>query len=142
MACYKETGSVKYYQILIAKQLVSEVLRGRHGEFGNHLGITKTKTTHTRNNYHPKKAQLIRKCVMSCKQCVRESTITDKLTVHHHKNHVNMSPDLNLPCRFIWFRKYLCQVAIKTLLQPRTCSLENCLRYLQRNKTPKQMPES
>ena len=38
-----ETGSVKYYQILIPKQLVNEVLRNLHGEFGKHPGITKTK---------------------------------------------------------------------------------------------------
>ena len=31
---YGETGSVKYYQILIPKQIVNEVLRNLHGEFG------------------------------------------------------------------------------------------------------------
>ena len=39
---YGESGSVKYYQILIPKQLVNEVLRNLHGEFGKHPGITKT----------------------------------------------------------------------------------------------------
>ena len=39
---YGETGSVKYYQILIPKQLVKEVLRNLHGEFGKHPGITNT----------------------------------------------------------------------------------------------------
>ena len=39
---YEETASVKYYQILIPKQLVNEVLRNLHGEFGKHPGITKT----------------------------------------------------------------------------------------------------
>ena len=39
---YGETGSVKYYQILIRKQLVNEVLRNLHGEFGKHPGISKT----------------------------------------------------------------------------------------------------
>ena len=39
---YGETGSVKYYQILIPKQLVIEALRNLHGEFGEHPGITKT----------------------------------------------------------------------------------------------------
>ena len=38
---YGEIGSVKYYQILIPKQLVIEVLRNLHGEFGKHPGITK-----------------------------------------------------------------------------------------------------
>ena len=39
---YGKTGSVKYYQTLIPKQLVIEVLRSLHGEFGKHPGITKT----------------------------------------------------------------------------------------------------
>ena len=39
---YGKTGSVKYYQILKPKQLVNEVLRNLHGEFGKHPGITKT----------------------------------------------------------------------------------------------------
>ena len=39
---YGETGSVKYFQILIPKQFVNEVLRNLHGEFGKHPGITKT----------------------------------------------------------------------------------------------------
>ena len=39
---YGEFGSVKYHQFLIPKQLVNEVLRNLHGEFGKHPGITKT----------------------------------------------------------------------------------------------------
>ena len=39
---YGDTGKVKYYQILIPKQLVTEVLRSFHGEFEKHPGITKT----------------------------------------------------------------------------------------------------
>ena len=39
-----ETGSVKYYQILIPKQLVREILRSLHGDFGKHPGIAKTIT--------------------------------------------------------------------------------------------------
>ena len=39
---FGETGSVKYYQILIPKQLVNGVLRSLHGEFGRHPGFTKT----------------------------------------------------------------------------------------------------
>ena len=39
---FGETGSVKYYQDLILKQSVNEVLRSLHGEFGKHPGITKT----------------------------------------------------------------------------------------------------
>ena len=39
---FEETGSVKYKQILIPKQLVKEVLCSLHGEFEKHPGITKT----------------------------------------------------------------------------------------------------
>ena len=39
---FGETGSVKYYQILIPKQLFNEVLRSLHGEFGQHPGISTT----------------------------------------------------------------------------------------------------
>ena len=39
---FGETSSVKYYQILIPKQLVNEVLRNLHGEFGRHPRISKT----------------------------------------------------------------------------------------------------
>ena len=39
---FRETGSVKHYQILIPKQLFEEVLRSLHGEFGKHPGIFKT----------------------------------------------------------------------------------------------------
>ena len=39
---FGETGTVKYYQILIPKQLIKEVLRTLHGEFGKHPGIYKT----------------------------------------------------------------------------------------------------
>ena len=39
---FAETGSVNYYQILIRKQLIVEVLISLHGEFGKHSGISKT----------------------------------------------------------------------------------------------------
>ena len=71
--CFGETGSVKYYQILIPKQLVNEVLRNLHGEFGRHPGISKTITAYSEKYYFPKMAQLIREWVMSCEHCIRES---------------------------------------------------------------------
>ena len=39
---FGETGSVKYYQILVLKQSANEVLRSLHGEIGKHPGISKT----------------------------------------------------------------------------------------------------
>ena len=63
---YGETGSVKYYQILIPKQLVNEVLRNLHGEFGKHPGITKTLIAYREKFYYPNMAKLIREWVLSC----------------------------------------------------------------------------
>ena len=72
---FGETGSFKYYQILIPKQLVKEVLRSLHGEFGKHPGICKTIIAYREKYYFPKTAQLIREWAMSCAQCIRESRI-------------------------------------------------------------------
>ena len=46
---YGETGNIKYYQLLIPKQLVDQVLRSLHGEFGEHPGITKTIIAYRQN---------------------------------------------------------------------------------------------
>ena len=77
---FGETGSVKYYQILIPKQLVKEVLRSLHREFGKHPGTFKTIKASSEKYYFPKMAQLIREWVMSCEQCIRESRIDRSLT--------------------------------------------------------------
>ena len=74
------TGSVKYYQILIPNQLVSEVLRSLHGDFGKHPGTTKTIIAYREKYYYPKMAQLIREWVMSCEKCIRELRINPQLT--------------------------------------------------------------
>ena len=76
---YGETGSVRYYQILIPKQLVNEVLRNLHGEFGNYPGITKTIIAYREKYYYPNMAQLIREWVLSCEQCLGESRINPLL---------------------------------------------------------------
>ena len=76
---FGETGSVKYYQIFIPKQLVQEVLRSLHGEFGKHPGIFKTIIAYREKYYFPKMAQSIREWVMSCEQCIRESRIDRSL---------------------------------------------------------------
>ena len=77
---YRETGSVKYYQNLIPKQLVIEVLRSFHGEFGKHPGFTKTKIAYGEKYYYPNMAQLFREWVLSNEQCLRESRINPPLT--------------------------------------------------------------
>ena len=77
---YGETGSVEYYQILVPKQLVNEVLRNLHGEFGKHPGITKTIIAYREKYYYPNMAQLIKDWVMSCEQFLRESRINPRVT--------------------------------------------------------------
>ena len=44
--CFRETSNVKYYQIFNPKQLVIEILRSLHGEFGKHREISKTIDAH------------------------------------------------------------------------------------------------
>ena len=83
---YEETGSVNYFQILIPKQLVNEVLRNLHGEFGKHPGITKTIIAYREKYYYPNMARIIREWVMSCEQCLRESRITPWFTRHPLQN--------------------------------------------------------
>ena len=96
---YGDTGSVKYYQILIPKQLVNEVLRSLQGDFGKHPGITKTIIAY-RKYYYPKMAQLIKEWVMSCKKCIRELQINPQFT------------------------RPLCKTQMSTLLRPKTlCKL-------------------
>ena len=77
---YGDTASVKHYQILIPNQLLNEVFRSLHGDFGKHPGITKTIIAYREKYYQPKMAQLIREWVMSCEKCIRESRVNPQLT--------------------------------------------------------------
>ena len=76
---YGETGSVNFYEILIPKQLVNEVLRNLHEKFGKHPGITKTIIAYGVKYYYPNMAQLIRELVLSCEQYLTESRINPRL---------------------------------------------------------------
>ena len=77
--CFGGTSSVKYYQNLIAKQLVNEVIRSLHGEVGKHPGIAKTVIAYREKYCFPKMSQLIREWIMSCEQCIRETGIDRNL---------------------------------------------------------------
>ena len=48
---YGDTGNVKNYQNLIPKQLINEVLRSLHGDFGKHPGTTKTIIAYREKHY-------------------------------------------------------------------------------------------
>ena len=112
---YGETGSVKYYQIFMPKQLVNEVLRSLHGEFGKHPGITKTIIAYRGKYYYPKMAQLIREWVMSCEQCLRESGSIPDSPALPYKTRMSTLLRQKTPCKLIWYRDYLRPVALKTL---------------------------
>ena len=112
---YGETGSVKYYQILIPKQLVNEVLRNLHGEFGKHPGITKTIIAYREKYYYPNMAQPISEWVLSCEQCFRESRINPRLTRPPCKIRTSTLLRQKTPCKLIWCRDYRHLVAMKTL---------------------------
>ena len=77
---FGETGNVKYYQILIRKQLINKVLRSLHGDFAKHPGTAKTIIAYRKKCYFPRMAQLIAEWVISCKQCIRESRIHRSFT--------------------------------------------------------------
>ena len=85
---YGETGSFKYYQILIPKQLVNEILQSFHRQFGKHPGITKTLIAYREKYYYPNMAQLIKEWVTSCEQSLKESLIIPRLT-HPPLQHPN-----------------------------------------------------
>ena len=103
---FGETGSVKYYQILIPKQLVNEVLRKLHGEFGRHPGTSKTIIAYREKNYFPKMAQLIREWVISCEHCIRESRIDRSLTRLPCKTPMSTLLRPKMPFKLIWCRNY------------------------------------
>ena len=105
---FGETGSVKYYQILVPKQLVKEVLRSLHGEFGKHPGIFKKTIAYREKYYFPKMAQLIREWVMSCEQCIRVSRIARSLT----------RPPLQNPNKYITAPKDAMQIDLVPGLPP------------------------
>ena len=77
---YGETGNIKYKRILIPKQLVDDVLRSLHAEFGKHPGITQTIIAYRQKEYYPKRAKLTRHWVTSYEQCIRESRLDYRLT--------------------------------------------------------------
>ena len=93
---FGETSSVKNYQILIPKQLVNEVLRSLHGEFGKHPGFSKTIIAYRKKYFFSKMAQLIREWVMSCEQGIKELRIDHSLTrflLQNPKEHITALED-------------------------------------------------
>ena len=114
---YGETGSVKYYQILIPKQLVNEVLRNLHGEFGKHPGITKTIIAYREKYFYPNMAQLIKEwsgCCHVSNALEKHGLIPDSPALPC-KTRMSTLLRQKTPCKLIWCRDYRHPVAMKTL---------------------------
>ena len=135
---FGETGSVKYYQYLIPMQLVNEILRSLHGEFGKHPGITKTIIANIEKYYYPNMAQLIREWIMSCEHCLRESRINPRITrlPLQNPNEYIIAPEDAI--QMIWCRDYRHPVAMKTLWQQWTYFPAIYLHTRHQIRTPKQ----
>ena len=112
---FGETRNVKYYQILVPKQLVNEVLRSLHGEFVKHPGISETIIAYRGKYYCPKMAQLTREWFMSCEQCIKESRYHRSITRSPLKTQTSILLCPKMPCTLIWCRNYRHLVAMKTL---------------------------
>ena len=136
--CFGGTSSVKYYQILIPKQLVNEVLSSLHGEFGKHPGIAKTKIAY-REIFFRK----WRNWSGSGSCHVSNASKNHELTV------VSPTPPCKTPmgtlllpkktCKSIWCRNYRNLVVLKTLWQPWMCFPAIYLHTRSQIRTPKEL---
>ena len=103
---FGETGSVKYYQILIPQQIVNEILCSLHGEFGKHPGMAKTSFAYRGRHHFPKNG------------AVNQGKGHVMRAMHQRppcKIPMNPSLQLDTPCKLIWCRNYRRPVALKIL---------------------------
>ena len=117
---YGETGSVRNYQILVPKQLVSEVVRSLHGGFRRHPGITTTKISYREKFHYPNMAQLIKGWLMSIEQCIKESRINRSLSSPPHQILIDITTTPEDAMQIDLVPESHPSVAMKTLLQPWT----------------------
>ena len=135
---YGETGSVKYYQFLIPKQLDIEVLRNMHGEFGKHLGITKTIIAYREKYYYPSMAQLIREWDCHVNNALENRGLIPDSPTLPCKTRMSTLLRQRTPCKLIWCRNYRHLVAMKTLCQPLMCFPAIYPHTRRQIRTPKQ----
>ena len=112
---FGETGRVKYNQILIPKQLVKEVLRRLHGEFGTHPVISKTITAYREKYYFPKMAQLIRNGSCHVSNVLENHVLVVVSPALPCKTQTNTLLRPKMPCKLIWCRNYRHRVATQIL---------------------------
>ena len=140
---FGKTGSVKYYQILIPKQLLKEVLRSLHGEFGKHPGFYKTRFAYREKYYFPKMAQLISRSGSHHKSNVLKNLVFIVVSpALPCKTQTSTLLRPQMPCKLIWCRNYRHPVAMKTLWQLWMCFPAFYLHTRHQIRTPKQLLKS
>ena len=112
---FGETGSVKYYQILIPKQLLKEVLRSLHGEFDNHPGIFKTIIAYREKYYFPKMAQQSGSGSCHVSNALENHGLIVTSPALPCKTRNNTLLRQKMPCKMIWCQNYRHLVAMKIL---------------------------
>ena len=100
--------TIKHYQILLPRQLVTEMLRYLHGDFGRHPGITAAIINFRTKYYYPNMPKLIRDWVKSCHKCIREKRVDNSL----------IRPPLQNPNEFITGPEDALQIDIVPGLPP------------------------
>ena len=112
---FGETGSVKYYQSFMPKQLVNEVLRSLHVEIGKHPGSAKTKNATGKNFFFPKMAQLIRDGSSHVSNASENHELSAVPPALASKTPMSTLMRPKMQCKLTWCRIYLHTVAMKTL---------------------------
>ena len=93
---YGETCDIEFYQIIIPKQLVVEVLQSLQGEFSKYPGFTKTIIAYIQKYHYPDMAQLFRQWVKSCEQCIEKSLVHNRLlrpVLQNPSEHITATED-------------------------------------------------
>ena len=139
---FGETGSVKYYQILIPKQLINEVLSSLHIEFEKQPGTSETIIAYKEKKYFPKMTQLISEWVMSCEQSLRDHELTVVSPTFSCKTQMSTLLRPKMHGKLIWCRNYRHLLAMITLSQPRMCFPAVYLHTRHQIRTPKQLLKS
>ena len=74
---YDETGSVQFCQVLLPKQLVTELLQSLHGTANKHPGSSKMLHEIRQKYYYPGVAKIVKKWVQGCEICIKDKQIAN-----------------------------------------------------------------
>ena len=106
-------------KFLRPKQVVNEVLRSLHEEFGKHPGFTKTSITSREKKFFPKNGAIDQEMgyvIWAMHQ--RNANFIAALPAFPWKSLMITILGQKTPCKLIWCRNFLRLVAMRTLWQP------------------------